>query len=394
MNLDLAPEDVAFRSEVRAFLEEALTPELRAWSAKQAGVWADMPLALAWQKILHARGWVAPAWPVEYGGPGWSDVQRWIFDAECARLGTPSIPQMGIKMCGPVLMKYGTDAQKAYHLPRILSGEINWCQGYSEPQAGSDLAALQCRAERRGDTYVVNGSKIWTTYAHVCNWIFCLVRTDAGGRPQQGISFLLIPMDTPGISIRPLITLAGDHEVNQVFFDEVVVPAENLVGEENQGWTVAKYLLEFERGGAYASRLRAGVAGVRRIAAAEGLMGDDAFIAKLALMDAEIEAIDITERRLISALAKGRPVGGAPSMLKLVGTEAVQRIDELRIEAVGAWTCVDYASMRHAQHANGIAGPDHAVPAMGRYLNNRAATIYGGSSEVQRNIMARMELGL
>lgn len=394
MNLDLAPEDVAFRNEVRAFLEEALTPELRAWSAKQAGVWADMPLALAWQKILHARGWVAPAWPVEYGGPGWSDVQRWIFDAECARLGTPSIPQMGIKMCGPVLMKYGTDAQKAYHLPRILSGEINWCQGYSEPQAGSDLAALQCRAERRGDTYVVNGSKIWTTYAHVCNWIFCLVRTDAGGRPQQGISFLLIPMDTPGISIRPLITLAGDHEVNQVFFDEVLVPAENLVGDENQGWTVAKYLLEFERGGAYASRLRAGVAGVRRIAAAEGLMGDDAFTAKLALMDAEIEAIDITERRLISALAKGRPVGGAPSMLKLVGTEAVQRIDELRIEAVGGWGQVDYAPMRHAQHANGIAGPDHAVPAMGRYLNNRAATIYGGSSEVQRNIMARMELGL
>lgn len=394
MNLDLTPADLAFRDEVRAFLEQAMTADLRAWAAKQAGVWADMPLALRWQQILHEKGWVAPAWPAEHGGPGWSDVQRWIWDAECARIGAPSIPQMGIKMCGPVLMRYGTPEQKAFHLPRILSGEIQWCQGYSEPQAGSDLAALQCRAERRGDVYVVNGSKIWTTYAHVSNWIFCLVRTDASGRPQHGISFLLIPMETPGISVRPLITIAGDHEVNQVFFDNVEVPVANLVGEENQGWTVAKYLLEFERGGAYASRLRAGMAGVRRIAAAEGVLEDAGFAGKLALMDAEIEAIDITERRLIAALASGRPVGGAPSMLKLVGTEAVQKIDELRIEAVGVWGQVDYAPVRHAQHVNGIAGPDHAVAAMGRYLNNRAATIYGGSSEVQRNIMARMELGL
>lgn len=394
MNLDLTPADLAFRDEVRAFLEQAMTADLCAWAAKQAGVWADMPLALRWQQILHEKGWVAPAWPAEHGGPGWSDVQRWIWDAECARIGAPSIPQMGIKMCGPVLMRYGTPEQKAFHLPRILSGEIQWCQGYSEPQAGSDLAALQCRAERRGDVYVVNGSKIWTTYAHVSNWIFCLVRTDASGRPQHGISFLLIPMDTPGISVRPLITIAGDHEVNQVFFDNVEVPVANLVGEENQGWTVAKYLLEFERGGAYASRLRAGMAGVRRIAAAEGVLEDAGFAGKLALMDAEIEAIDITERRLIAALASGRPVGGAPSMLKLVGTEAVQKIDELRIEAVGVWGQVDYAPVRHAQHVNGIAGPDHAVAAMGRYLNNRAATIYGGSSEVQRNIMARMELGL
>lgn len=394
MNLDLAPEDLAFRDEVRSFLEASLTPDLRAWSAKQAGVWADMPLALRWQKMLHERGWVAPAWPAEYGGPGWNDVQRWIWDTECARVGAPSIPQMGIKMCGPVLMKYGTPEQKAHHLPRILSGEIQWCQGYSEPQAGSDLAALQCRAERQGDVYVVNGSKIWTTYAHVSNWIFCLVRTDATGRPQQGISFLLIPMDTPGISVRPLITIAGDHEVNQVFFDNVEVPVENLVGEENQGWTVAKYLLEFERGGAYAARLKAGLDGVRRIAAAEGLLGDEGFMGRIALLDAEIAAIDITERRLLSELSRGKPAGAAPSMLKLVGTEAVQKIDELRIEAVGGWALVDYAPVRHAQHSNAIAGPDYAVPAVGRYLNNRAATIYGGSSEVQRNILARMGLGL
>jgi alkylation response protein AidB-like acyl-CoA dehydrogenase len=393
MNLDLAPEDHAFREEVRAFLAEAFTPDLRAWAKRQAGVWADMDLALAWHKKLYARGWIAPAWPVGHGGCGWSDVQRWIWESECAAAGTPSVPVMGLRMCGPVLMKFGTDWQKAHFLPRILSGEHLWCQGYSEPQAGSDLAALQCRAERDGDHYVVNGTKIWTTYAQHSNWIFCLVRTDASGRPQQGISFLLIAMDSPGITIRPLITIAGDHEVNQVFFDNVRVPAIHLVGEENQGWAVAKYLLEHERGGSYAARIKANLCDARTIASAEGVAPADPLWRRIASLEMEADAIDITERRIVAALSQGANAGVASSQLKLAGTEAIQRVNAVMVEALGVWAAADYAAARHGL-VNWAPGPDHAVPVMGKYLNNRAATIYGGSSEVQRNIIAKAGLGL
>lgn len=393
MNLNLAPEDHAFREEVRAFLAEAFTPDLRARARKQAGVWADMDLALAWHKKLHARGWIAPAWPAEHGGCGWSDVQRWIWDSECAAAGTPSVPVMGLRMCGPVLMKFGSPWQKAHFLPRILSGEHLWCQGYSEPQAGSDLAALQCRAERDGDDYVVNGTKIWTTYAQHSNWIFCLVRTDASGRPQQGISFLLMEMDSPGVTIRPLITIAGDHEVNQVFFDNVRVPATHLVGAENQGWAVAKYLLEHERGGSYAARIKANLRDARAIAAAEGVAPSDPLWRRIASLEMEAEAIDITERRIVAALSQGANAGVASSQLKLAGTEAIQRVNEVMVEALGVWAAADYAAARHGL-ANWAPGPDHAVPVMGKYLNNRAATIYGGSSEVQRNIIAKAGLGL
>src|SRR5437764_2585735 len=263
-DMDAARDDLAFREEVRSFLEAALTPDIRTAQARQAGVFSEGELCRRWHKVLYEQGWVAPSWPAEYGGPGWSPMQRFIFADECARANAPVLPAMGLQMCGPVLMRYGTPEQKAFFLPRMLSGEHYWCQGYSEPQSGSDLASLQTRAVRDGDDYVVSGTKLWTTHAHFANWMFLLVRTDPDVKPQAGISFLLTPMDAPGLSVRPIISISGEHEINQVFFDDVRVPAANLVGEENQGWSVAKYLLEFERGaGAQAARLKTMLDGAR-----------------------------------------------------------------------------------------------------------------------------------
>jgi alkylation response protein AidB-like acyl-CoA dehydrogenase len=243
MHLALSADDLAFRDRVRAALAEKFTPDLKAAAARQSGVIAEPEMSRRWQKALHELGWVGLGWPREYGGPGYGPVQRYIVESELAAAGAPGFASMGVQMCGPVIIGFGTAEQKAYFLPRMLSGEHYWCQGYSEPGSGSDLASLQTRAVRDGEDYVVNGTKIWTTHAHVANWIFLLVRTSSEGRPQTGITFLLVDMTSPGISISPIITLAGDHEVNQVFFDNVRVPVANRVGEENQGWTVAKYLL-------------------------------------------------------------------------------------------------------------------------------------------------------
>src|SRR3569833_3515627 len=258
MDLNFTGADAAFRDEVRAFLDENLTPELKEAGSLTTSVFTDKEWNLKWQKILYKKGWVAPTWPVEYGGTGWSDMQRYIFSIECARAGTPGLAPMGLRMVGPCIMRYGTPEQKAHYLPRLLSGEDYWSQGYSEPSSGSDLASLQLRAVSDGDDYVLNGSKIWTTHAQWANRMFILVRTKFEGKPQAGITFLLLDMQSPGIKVRPLITLDGEHEVNQVFFDDVRVPKANRVGEENDGWTVAKYLLEFERGGAYAAALAVG----------------------------------------------------------------------------------------------------------------------------------------
>ena len=244
-----------FRAEVRDFLDANLTGELRDGAARATSVFVDPSVTLPWQAILHARGWAAPDWPAEHGGPGWDDMQRYIFAAECARAGAPSLAPMGLKMVAPVIMHYGTPEQKAHYLPRILSGEDYWCQGFSEPGAGSDLASLQLRAVPDGDDYVLNGSKIWTTHAHFANRMFCLVRTSSEGKPQAGISFLLLDMASPGITVKPIRTLGGDHEFNQVFFDDVRVPQANRLGAENEGWSVAKHLLTFERGGKYAPGL-------------------------------------------------------------------------------------------------------------------------------------------
>ena len=257
MHLGLSEKDIVFRDEVRAFLRDNLTPELVAAGTKATSVFVEPEYTLAWQKKLHAKGWVAPSWPKEFGGPGWSEMQRYIFASECAIAGAPPLAPMGLGMVGPCIIGYGTPEQKAFYLPRLLAGEDYWCQGYSEPQSGSDLASLSLKAVRDGDSYILNGSKIWTTHAHHANRMFCLVRTDSEGKPQQGITFLLLEMDVPGITVDPIITLAGEHELNQVFFDNVRVPVSGRLGEENDGWTVAKYLLEFERSGGSSAGLEA-----------------------------------------------------------------------------------------------------------------------------------------
>jgi alkylation response protein AidB-like acyl-CoA dehydrogenase len=398
----LSPADRAFREEVRSFLDEKFTPELRAWSAKQSGTFAAPELARQWHTILFNRGWIAPVWPVEYGGPGWTPVQRYIFDTECAIAGTPALPAMGLRMCGPVVMRYGTAEQKAFFLPRILSGEHYWCQGYSEPDSGSDLVSLKTRAVRDGADYVVDGTKIWTTHAHVANWIFLLIRTDPTAKPQAGITFLLAPMDLNGMSVRPILSMSGEHEVNQVFFDQVRVPVDNRLGAENEGWSVAKYLLEYERGGGSAAmRLKASLRKIRRIAereangAGETVWDNTDFRLRFAQMQTEVMALDGMEQNVVAGLSVGRGPGDASaSTLKLIVSTLGQSINRLALEAIGYYAMPDQRKVLELRFNETIVGPDDAVAVTARYLNNRAATIFGGSSEVQRNILARVALGL
>lgn len=365
-----------FRAEVRAFLAAELTPELRDGAARATSVFVDPSVTLPWQAILHARGWAAPDWPAEYGGPGWDDMQRYVFAAECARAGTPGLAPMGLKMVAPVIMHYGTPEQKAHYLPRILAGEDYWCQGFSEPGAGSDLASLQLRATPDGDDYVLNGSKIWTTHAHFANRMFCLVRTSTEGKPQAGISFLLLDMASPGISVKPIRTLGGDHEFNQVFFDDVRVPQANRLGAENEGWSVAKHLLTFERGGKYAPPLIERLERLRQRGAPDPVLR-----ARLTREAVSLRALQALEMKAM------RGAGGTPalyaSVLKVLGTEAMQRLDVLACEIEGpeGWA-----------RPGGQTPADLAV-AVPRYLNDRAASIYAGSNEIQRDLIARMVLG-
>lgn len=376
----------AFRAEVRAFLAESLTPELARAGRRATSVFAHRDHALAWQKILTARGWGAIDWPVEYGGTGWSPMQKYVFAAECARAGTPNLLPQGQKMVAPVLMHYGTQEQKDFFLPRILSGEHYWCQGFSEPGSGSDLASLKLKAEREpapaeagGDHYVLNGSKIWTTHAHFANWMFALVRTSNEGKPQAGISFLLIDMATPGLTVDPIISLAGEHELNQVFFDNVRVPVANRLGEENDGWSVAKYLLNYERGGRYAPGLFA------QLAKLEDEAGEDPVLRERLRREAvTLEALEALELKSIAAqtAGDGAKLGLYASVLKVQGTEAAQRIDVLACEIAGlaGWAVADGQS------------PDLLATALPRYLNGRAATIYAGSNEIQRDLIAKAVL--
>src|SRR5580658_9237923 len=347
MDLAFSPEDLAFRDEVRAFIAEAFDDDMRARSAQSKTSAIGREAQVRWFKRLAARGWLAPDWPVEYGGTGWSDAQKYIFNMEMALAGTPNTSNMGLRMCAPVIMAFGTDEQKAQHLPKILSSDVWWCQGYSEPGSGSDLASLQMKAVRDGDDYVLNGSKIWTTYAQHADWMFCLVRTSQEDRPQKGISFLLLDMKTPGITIRPLPTLAGptpgDEEINQVFFEDVRVHVANRIGEEGQGWTYAKYLLQFERGNAYAPGLTNMLDKVRTIASAEPADGgarmieDPDFRRKLASMRIKVETLNATELKLFCGRATGEAMGPASSMLKLEGSKTQQEITELALEAVGLY---------------------------------------------------------
>ncbi|MDP2258332.1 MAG: acyl-CoA dehydrogenase family protein [Caulobacter sp.] len=403
MDLAFSEEDKAFQREVRDWIAENYDEDLRRQMSQSKNGYLDKAGQVKWQKKLAARGWAATNWPVEYGGTGFTPSQAYIFNMEMSLAGVPTSSPMGLKMVAPVIMAFGTDEQKAQHLPPIINSDIWWCQGYSEPGSGSDLASLQMKAERDGDDYVLNGSKIWTTHAQWADWMFCLVRTDNSGKPQNGISFLLLRMDTPGIQIKPLPTLDGpaihEQEINQVFFDNVRVPVANRIGEEGKGWTYAKYLLEFERGNAYAPGLMNQLKKVRTIAAAElsdqgePLIRDPDFQRKLAEMEIRIEALNATELRIFSAMGSGQPVGPASSMLKCAGSEAQQAITELALEAVGGYAAPfiqDTWSITNESRP----GPDYAAPAAPSYFNYRKASIYAGSNEIQRNIMAKLVLGL
>ncbi|WP_417518496.1 acyl-CoA dehydrogenase family protein [Minwuia sp.] len=402
MDLALSDDDLAFRDEVRDFIATNLTDDILEGSRLATGPFAEFHIGQRWLEKLAAKGWSAPMWPVEHGGPGWSPVQRYIFDAECTAAGAPSVLVMGTRMVGPVLMHFGTDEQKSKYLPRILSGEDVWCQGYSEPGSGSDLASLKTRAVRDGDDYVINGSKIWTTYAQHANRMFCLVRTSTEGKAQEGISFILIDdFNAPGITVDPIITMAGDHEVNQVFFEDVRVPVANLVGPENKGWTVAKYLLEFERGGdTYSPGLHASIRHLKAVAASEAdgggekLLDDPTFAARLAEVEAEIMALEITEKQVLCEAAEGRTPGANGSIMKVCGSESLQKTAELTAEAVAYYAAPHQKEARTVGSNVAAIGPDHALTAMPRHLNHRAASIYAGSNEIQRNIVAKLVLGL
>jgi len=396
MDLNYTPEELAFRDEVRAWLRENLPAELRVKVDSYQELSREE--LLRWQKILAAKGWAAPAWPQEWGGPGWDATQRYIFEEECGFAGAPPLLPFGLSMCAPVLMKFGTPEQKQRFLPRILNAEDFWCQGYSEPGSGSDLASLKTRAVRDGDHYIVNGQKIWTTLAQHADWIFCLVRTDPSARiRQEGISFLLIDMKTPGITVRPLILMDGGHEVNEVFFDDVRVPAENLVHEEGKGWTVAKFLLGHER-------LNTGRVGIskRELAhlkemAAErpdndgGTMMDDVrFRDRMSRLEIELMALEITNLRFLDQMRGGRPPGAEVSMLKIRGTEIQQGLTELMMQAAGNQAAAFKIT------PDGDAGQIDPLTSRlaARYANFRKTSIYAGSNEIQRNIIAKATLGL
>lgn len=402
MDLAWSEQDLAFRDEVRAFLDAKLTDDLRQAGRLMTSVYADHEASMAWQAILHERGWAAPAWPVEHGGCDWTLTQHYIFSRECALAGAPSLSPMGISMVAHAIVAFGTPAQKDYFLPRILTGEVFFCQGYSEPESGSDLASLSMAAVADGDDLVCTGSKIWTTHAAEANWIFALVRTNRTGRKQQGITFVLIDMATPGIEIRPLVMTSGEEVQTQIFFDAVRVPKSNVIGQIDDGWTVAKYLLEFERGGGAAAPALQVM--TERIAAEAGaLLDDPAFAAKLADARIRTEVLEILEYRVLTTVAEGGNPGAASSMLKILSTELSQTITELAMEAAGP------ARRVYQPHATRPGGPvaDYTPPADGyvsgrpwqavaplRYFNDRAGSIYAGSNEIQRNILAKATLGL
>ena len=397
MDLSYSAEEQAFRNEVRGWLAANLPDDIRNKVLTYHGLSkADF---IRWHKILAAKGWSVPHWPVETGGTGWNITQRYIYDEEFGLAGAPTLPPFGPSMCASVLHRFGTPAQKARFLPRIREGDDFWVQGYSEPGAGSDLASLKCRADRgtssAGDHYTVNGQKIWTTLGHYGDWIFCLVRTDSTAEKRQdGISFLLIDMATPGITVRPLILMDGGHEVNEIFFDNVVVPVDNLVHEENKGWTVAKYLLGHERmGSGNVGGSRRELAALKALAGRElndgkPLLQDPRFRDKLSRVEIELDALEITSMRYLDKMRRtGQPPGADVSMLKIRGTEVQQMITELMMQAVGP--------MAQPFKAVGDGEIDHVTSRLApRYFNYRKASIYAGSNEIQRNIIAKMTLGL
>ena len=398
MDLNFTPEEEAFRSEVRQFLQEKLPARMS--HKVKSGLRLTREDMIEWHAILNERGWLANHWPKEYGGPGWGAVQKFIFEHECALAGAPRIVPFGVNMLGPVLIKYGSEEQKQYWLPRILNGDDWWCQGYSEPGAGSDLAAVKTTAVRDGDHYVVNGQKTWTTLGHYANMIFCLVRTDRDARKQAGISFLLIDMNTPGVEVKPIITLDGEHEVNEVFFTDVRVPVQNLVGEENKGWTYAKYLLTYER--TNIAGVGFSVAGLERLKRIAGkiqrngrpLSEDPSFAARMARVEIDLENMKTTNLRVIAAVAGGGVPGAESSMLKIRGTEIRQEIFSLTRRAMGPYAQPFIEEALYEGYDQEPVGPEEAAAAASMYFNNRKLSIFGGSNEIQKNIISKMILGL
>jgi len=387
MDLTLKPEHKAFADEVRDFARKNLSSatKARTFSGKHYGRDDHM----VWQQALGRQGWLAYTWPKKYGGPGWDVTQRFLFENVLAEEGAPRIIPFGVKMVGPVIYTFGTDEQKERFLPGIRSSDVSWCQGYSEPGAGSDLASLRTRAVRDGDYYIVNGQKTWTSYAHWGDWIFCLVRTDTDTKPQEGISFLLIDMKTPGVIVRPIIMLDGAHAVNDVFLDNVRVPVANRIGKENEGWTCAKFLLANERLGI--AEVPASKRGVRSL---RELNDDPSLIEKIADVDLQVQALEMSELRALSTMALGGAPGPEASILKVRGSEIQQRIAELAMEAVGEYAAPYQPGMLLQDTNETPVGPDHAPPAAPRYFNMRKTTIYGGSTEVQKNIVSKAILGL
>ncbi len=404
MDLAFSQEDFEFQQEVRDWINENYPEEMRKRSARTPGGSLSKEDYVYWQQALYENGWAGVNWPKEYGGPEFTPTQRYLYDLEMAAAGTPGVIPFGQNMVAPVIMKFGTEEQKEKYLPDILASRVWWCQGYSEPGAGSDLASLRTKAVRDGDHYIVNGTKAWNTLGQYADMIFCLVRTSTEDIPQKGISFLLVDMHSPGIEVRPIITIdcppTGYQEINMVHFEDVRVPADNLIGEEGKGWTYAKYLLEFERGNAYSHGLKARLGHIKSIAAAEqngngmAMIEDDEFKQKLSSIEIAISAMEFTELRILSSISTGKNVGPESSLLKCRGTELQQELTELGMEAVGNYSIPFF----HPPPEKGLniepIGPDYAGVTAPDYFNTRKVSIYAGSNEIQRNIMAKLVLGL
>jgi len=383
MDISFSEEDLAFQRRVRTFIDNNLPTGMALWTKRSE-----------WFKALADEGgWDVPKWPKAFGGPDFTPTQRYIFDLEMGKQSTPPQLPFGVGMLAPILMNYGSEEQQERFLPGIRDGSVNWCQGYSEPGAGSDLANLKTRAELSDDGtyYLVNGQKIWTTLAHIAHWMFCLTRTSSAGAKQEGITFLLIPMDDPGVEVRPIITLGGSHSVNEVYLTDVKVPVENRVGEEGKGWTYAKFLLAHERFGI------AGVPVVKvQLEKLKNITSDydDANLSKkIAELEIDLEALEFTELRTLAAIAEGGHPGAESSILKIRGTEIQQRLTELFVEAAGQYI-LPYEGPDGFESNKTPAGPDYASPSVAQYLNYRKTSIYGGSNEIQKNIIAKAILGV
>lgn len=392
MDTSFAPEDLAFRDEVRAFFAEQFDEELQAL-LKQPGTYKEA--RVIWQKRLHAQGWIAPSWPVEHGGTGWNTTQKFIYETERAAAGIPDVVPFGLTMVGPVIYAFGNDEQKERFLPRILSSDDWWCQGYSEPGSGSDLASLKTKAELDGDEYVVNGAKIWTTYAQNADWIFCLVRTNSDGKKQEGISFLLIDMKSEGIKVNPIISIDNEHSLNEVEFNNVRVPVANLIGEQDKGWTYAKALLAHERTGiagvpdTYRSLRQLKEVAAREVNGGKSLLSDPLFQKRMSDIEIELMALEYTELRVLASVAAGGAPGAESSLLKIKGTEMQQAVQNLYME-VAAY----YQGVLPNDLSADELGHEFGSEARNSFMYGRAATVYGGSNEIQKNIIAKAVLGL